>query len=164
MRGRKAPFVMRRAIGYNARNTSITASQAMNIFTLLETVTPPLTIEIVDLSGAPTGETLTLKNPSSGEMSRAFSLYVRELSRIERDNKALRDAGEASGDYSEYNAVAGTLITKLDLAFAVSAVGGWSMDDELTDAAVEGLLTALPYLVSIIVSAEWAAKTAHTKK
>lgn len=136
----------------------------MNIFSLVSTVTPTLSVSIDDLSGHPTGETLTLKNPSSGAMTRAFELYVRETNRIKRDNQELLAVGDASGDYSKYNEVAAPAINKLDLAFAVTAVDGWSMDDELTDAAVEGLLTALPYLVNVIVVAEWTAKAAHTKK
>lgn len=136
----------------------------MNIFSLIESVTPSLTIDIADLSGASTGETLTLKNPSSGDMTRAFNLYVRELNRIKKDNQALLMEGDESGDYSDYNAAAAPAIAKLDMAFAVTAIEKWSLDDELTEATVEGLLNALPYLIDAVVSAEWSAKSAHAKK
>lgn len=136
----------------------------MNIFSLLNVVTPSLTIQINDLSGNPTGESLTLRNPSSGIMTRAFELYLRELNRIKRDNKALLDLGNETQDFSEYNAIAAPAIARLDAAFAVSAVEGWTLDDEATEVAIEGLLGALPYLVDEIVAAEWRAKAQVQKK
>ncbi len=136
----------------------------MNIFELANSITPSIKVDIPHLSGEPTGETLTLKHPSSGIMARAFEVYVREMNRIRKQNKELLDKGEESGDYSEYNAVAAPEITRLEMAFCVTSVDGWSMDNDPTDEAVQSLLEALPHLVELISVAEWKAKGEQAKK
>ena len=136
----------------------------MNIFDLVGSVTPEVTVNILDLQGNETGEHFKLHHPSSGIMTKALSVYLMAGNKLRRDNDELHKKCEAEKDFTDYNAKVAPEFERLDLAFAVTAVAGWSMDDECTDDAVTDLLTKLPYLAQAVIAAFWQAKADHEKK
>ena len=136
----------------------------MNIFDLVKTLAPEHTVIITDMQGEDTGERFTLHSPMSGVMTKAFDAYLFATSKIQRDNKDLLDKCKESGDFTEYNAIAKPDIAKLDRAFAITCVAGWTMDDPATEENIGNLLDQLPYLVGLIGNAAWAAEIGEAKK
>lgn len=136
----------------------------MNIFDLVKSLAPEHQLPITDLQGEDTGERFTLHSPTSGVMVKAFDAYLFATSKIQRDNKDLIAKCKDSGDFTEYNAIAKDEISKLDRAFAITCVSGWSMDDDPTEENIGKLLDQLPYLIALIGNAAWSAKIGEAKK
>ena len=136
----------------------------MNIFSLVGSVAPEVTVKILDTKGVDTGEYFKLHNPSSGLMVKAFTAYISAGQKIRRENKELLLAGEKSGDFSEYNEIARPQLEELDLSFAITCVSGWSMTDECNESSIESLMKQLPYLAVSVISAFFEAKEESEKK